>query len=46
MSVETDADGATENATMHESRDSVRQQCEMHGVVAAAQRSIEGALAS
>ena len=39
MSVETDVDGVTEGATVQESRDSVRQQYEMHKVVAATQRS-------
>jgi len=53
MSVETDADGATERATMQESHNSVRRPCEMHGVVATLQRSkrehlvaTEGVLAS
>ena len=52
MSVETDADGATEGATVQESQDTMRQQCKMHRVVAAVQRSkkehllvIEGASA-
>ena len=46
MSVETDADGVTEGATVQESRDSVRQQCGMKGVVATTQRSVEGELVS
>lgn len=46
MSVETDADGVTEGAIVQESQDSVTQQCEMHGVVTIAQRSVEGALVS
>ena len=69
MSVETDADGAAESATMKESWDSARQagcnsargtrmlhqcrvaqrdvqRCEMQGVVAAVQWSVEGALVS
>ena len=46
MSVETDADGVTEGATVQESRDNMRQQCEMHGVVATTQRSVEGACVS
>lgn len=46
MSVETDADAATESATVQESQDSMRQKCEMHGVVVAAQSSVEEALVS
>ena len=32
MSVEMDANGETKGATVQESRDGVRQRCEMHGV--------------
>ena len=39
MSVETDVDGVTEGTTVQESQDSVRQQCEMHRVIATTQRS-------
>jgi len=39
MSVETDANGETEGATVHGSQDSVRQQCKMQRVVAIAERS-------
>ena len=39
MSIDTDADGAIKRAIVQESQDSVRQQCEAHGVVAATQRS-------
>lgn len=46
MSIETDADGATHGATVQNSRDSVRKQCELHGVVAAAQRSDKGHLSA
>ena len=37
MLVETDADGATESATVQESRVSSLQQCEKHGSVAPVQ---------
>ena len=46
MTIETDADGVTEGATVQESWHNVRQKCEMHGVVAIAQRSVEGELVS
>jgi len=41
MSIETDADGATEGATMQDSRDSVRQQCKKHRTIALVQDGIE-----
>jgi len=46
MSIETDADGVIERATIQESQDSVRQQCKRHGVIVAAQRSVQGSLVS
>jgi len=39
MSVEMDANGATERAIVQESQDNARQQCEMHRVIVGTHKS-------